>query len=154
MHILRTKNIGRNGFLAELIIEMIDRLDFGSIQCLYLVLFLKEAPYKEVMCFAEVRDEKNERMSKTKPNYVKFDDAADKMGSDILRWNYSTASIGSNMRFGWGTLEDVRRRFYIQLWNSYNYFVTYAKLHDWDWKKYDVKKLTHLMDKWMVAKDK
>ncbi len=118
------------------------------------VVFEKKAPYKEVICFAEVRDENNERMSKTKPNYVKFDDAADKMGSDILRWNYASASIGGNMRFGWPTLEDVRRRFYIQLWNSYNYFVTYAQLHNWDSDKYNVEKLDHLMDRWMVAKTK
>jgi len=150
---LDDKKYWEKWFPAELVIEMIEqiRLWFYSM-LVFGVVFEKKAPYKEVMCFAEVRDEKNEKMSKTKPNYVKFDDAADKMGSDILRWNYATASIGSNMRFGWGTLEDVRRRFYIQLWNSYNYFVTYAKLHDWDWKKYDVKKLTHLMDKWMVAK--
>lgn len=150
---LDDKKYWEKWFPAELVIEMIEqiRLWFYSM-LVFGVVFEKKAPYKEVMCFAEVRDEKNEKMSKTKPNYVKFDDAADKMGSDILRWNYATASIGSNMRFGWGTLEEVRRRFYIQLWNSYNYFVTYAKLHDWDWKKYDVKKLTHLMDKWMVAK--
>lgn len=142
-------------FPAELVIEMIEqiRLWFYSM-LVFGVVFEKKAPYKEVMCFAEVRDENNERMSKTKPNYVKFDDAADKMGSDILRWNYSTASIGANMRFGWPTLEDVRRRFYIQLWNSYNYFVTYAQLHNWQSEKYDVEKLEHLMDRWMVAKTK
>lgn len=150
---LDDKKYWEKWFPAELVIEMIEqiRLWFYSM-LVFGVVFEKKAPYKEVMCFSEVRDEKNEKMSKTKPNYVKFDDAADKMGSDILRWNYATASIGSNMRFGWGTLEEVRRRFYIQLWNSYNYFVTYAKLHDWDWKEYDVKKLTHLMDKWMIAK--
>lgn len=140
-------------FPAELVIEMIEqiRLWFYSM-LVFGVVFEKKPPYKEVMSFAEVRDEKNERMSKTKPNYVKFDEAADKMGSDVLRWNYSTASMGANMRFGWPTLEDVRRRFYIQLWNSYNYFVTYAQLHSWDYAEYDVKKITHLMDKWIVAK--
>lgn len=142
-------------FPAELVIEMIEqvRLWFYSM-LVFGVVFEKKAPYKEVICFAEVRDENNERMSKTKPNYVKFDDAADKMGSDILRWNYASASIGGNMRFGWPTLEDVRRRFYIQLWNSYNYFVTYAQLHNWDSDKYNVEKLDHLMDRWMVAKTK
>lgn len=138
---------------AEFVTEMIEqvRLWFYSM-LVFGVVFEDTAPYRNVMCFAELRDENNERMSKTKPNYVKFDDAADKVGSDILRWNYSTASVGANMRFGWSTLEDVRRRFYIQLWNSYNYFVTYAQLNNWDHKKYDIKKVNNLMDKWLVAK--
>ena len=78
------------------------------------VILEKRVPYKEVMGFAELRDEKNERMSKTKPNYVKFDDAADRVGSDIIRWNFVTAPTGGNMRFGWPTLDEVRRSFYLR----------------------------------------
>ncbi len=142
-------------FPAEFVTEMIEqiRLWFYSM-LVFSVVFEKKAPYKKVLCFAELRDENNERMSKTKPNYVNLDDASDKMGSDVLRWNYSTASVGANIRFGWPTLEDVRRRFYLQLWNSYNYFVTYALLTEWDYKKYDVNNTPHLMDKWMIAKTK
>ena len=142
-------------FPAEFVTEMIEqiRLWFYSM-LVFSVVFEKKAPYKKVLCFAELRDENNERMSKTKPNYVNLDDAANKMGSDVLRWNYSTASVGANIRFGWPTLEDIRRRFYLQLWNSYNYFVTYALLTEWDYKKYDVNNTSHLMDKWMIAKTK
>lgn len=138
---------------ADFITEMLEqvRLWFYSM-LVFGTILEKQVPYKEVMCFAELRDEKNERMSKTKPNYVKYEEAADKVGSDVLRWNYASASVGANMRFGWSTMEDVRRRFYIQLWNSYNYFVTYAKLNDWEYEKYDVKKITNLMDKWLVSK--
>jgi len=150
---LENREYWEKWFPAELVIEMIEqvRLWFYSM-LVFGVVLEKKAPYKEVFCFSEVRDENNERMSKTKPNYVNFDDASDKMGSDILRWNYSTASVGANMRFGWATLEDVRRRFYIQLWNSYNYFVTYAQLTNWEYEKYDVKKVDHIMDRWLVAK--
>lgn len=153
LHYLDDKKYWEKWYPADFITEMIEqvRLWFYSMLVFGTVLENK-APYKEVMCFAELRDENNERMSKTKPNYVKFDDAADKVGSDILRWNFTSASLGANMRFGWPTLEDVRRRFYIQLWNSYNYFVTYAQLNNWNPKEFDVKKVINLMDRWLVAK--
>lgn len=153
LHYLDDKKYWEKWFPAELVIEMIEqiRLWFYSM-LVFGVIFEKKAPYKEVMGFAEVRDENNERMSKTKANYIKFDDAADKMGADVVRWNYSTASVGANIRFGWPILEDVRRRFYIQLWNSYNYFVTYAQLNKWDFLKFDVKGVSHIMDRWLVAK--
>ena len=140
-------------FPADFITEMIEqvRLWFYSMLVFGVVLENK-APYSEVLGFAEVRDENNEKMSKTKPNYVKFDDAADKVGSDLIRWNYAGASVGANMRFGWATLEDVRRRFYLPLWNSYNYFVTYAKLHNFDVSEYSVENLENPMDIWVVEK--
>ncbi len=140
-------------FPADFITEMIEqvRLWFYSM-LVFGVVLEKQIPYREVLGFAEVRDENNERMSKSKPTYIKFDEAAEKVGSDILRWNYVTSSVGANIRFSWNGLEDVRRRFYLPLWNSYNYFVTYAKLHNWDNSKYDATALTNVMDRWIVSK--
>ena len=124
---LEDKEYWEKWFPADFITEMIEqvRLWFYSMLVFGVVLEGK-APYKYVLGFAELRDENNERMSKTKPNYIKFDDAADKVGSDIIRWNFATSSIGANSRFGWNILDDERRRFYLPLWNSYKYLVTYS----------------------------
>lgn len=145
----------REWYPAEFITEMIEQVRLWFYSMLVFGVILEgKAPYREVLGFAEVRDENNEKMSKTKPNYIKFDEAASKIGSDIIRWNYAGASVGANMRFGWPILEDVRRRFYLPLWNSYNYFVTYAKLHDFDITRYSVNGLSNPMDKWIVEKTK
>jgi isoleucyl-tRNA synthetase len=152
---LDDKKYWEKWFPADWIVEMIEqvRLWFYSM-LVFGVVLEKKVPYKEVLGFAELRDENNDRMSKTKPNYVKFDNAADRVGSDIIRWNFVTASVGANMRFGWPTLEDVRRRFYIPMWNSYVYFVTYAKLHKWDIKGYSADNVTNLMDRWVINRVK
>ena len=138
---------------AEFIVEMIEqvRLWFYSM-LVFGVVFEGKGPYENALGFAEVRDENNQRVSKTKGNYIPFDEAADKVGTDIIRWNFATASMGGNMRFSYTILEDVRRKFYLPLWNTYNYFVTYAKLHDWDYAKFDQSKLSSEMDKWILAK--
>ena len=142
-------------FPADFVVEMIEqvRLWFYSMLVFGTVLEQK-IPYKEVMGFAEVRDENNQKMSKTAHNYIPFDEAADKVGTDLIRWNFVTSSVGGNIRFGFGILDDVRRRFYLPLWNTYNYFVTYARLHDWDSSKYDSEKVENIMDKWVISKTK
>lgn len=150
---LEDKEYWEKWFPADFITEMIEqvRLWFYSMLVFGVVLEGK-APYKYVLGFAELRDENNERMSKTKPNYIKFDDAADKVGSDIIRWNFATSSIGANSRFGWNILDDVRRRFYLPLWNSYKYLVTYSELHNFDTKRFDIHNIKDNMDLWIVSK--
>ena len=147
------KEYWQKWYPAEFVVEMIEqvRLWFYSM-LVFGVIFEGKAPYETVMGFAEVRDEAGKRMSKTKANYIQLDDAANEVGTDIIRWNFATASIGANMRFSFNILEDSRRRFYLLLWNSYNYLVTYAKLHNWDYSKYNPKKVTNIMDKWIISK--
>lgn len=138
---------------AEFVVEMIEqvRLWFYSM-LVFGVVFEGKTPYQNVLGFAEVRDENNQRMSKTAHNYIPLDEASDRVGTDLIRWNFLTSSVGGNIRFGFSILDAVRRRFYIPLWNTYNYFVTYAKLHDWDYNKYDVGKVNNVMDKWIISR--
>jgi isoleucyl-tRNA synthetase len=152
---LEDKEYWEKWYPAEFVVEMIEqvRLWFYSM-LVFGVIFEDSVPYETVLGFAEVRDENNKRMSKTAHNYIPLDEAADKVGTDLIRWNFLTASVGANIRFGFSILDDVRRRFYIPLWNTYNYFVTYAKLHDWDYSQYDVDKVEHVMDRWVIFKTK
>jgi isoleucyl-tRNA synthetase len=138
---------------AEFVVEMIEqvRLWFYSM-LVFGVVFEDSKPYEKVLGFAEVRDENNQRMSKTAHNYIPLDEASDKVGTDLIRWNFLTASVGANIRFGFSILDDVRRRFYIPLWNTYNYFVTYAKLHDWDYEGFDADKVEYVMDRWVISR--
>jgi isoleucyl-tRNA synthetase len=150
---LEDREYWKQWYPAEFVVEMIEqvRLWFYSM-LVFGVVFEDKAPYENVLGFAEVRDEKNQRMSKTAHNYIPLDEASDKVGTDLIRWNFLTSSIGANIRFGFSILDDVRRRFYIPLWNTYNYFVTYANLHQWDNTQYDVSRIDNVMDKWIVSR--
>lgn len=139
-------------FPADFISEMIEqvRLWFYSM-LVYGVLFEDKVPYQNVLTHGEVRDENNERFSKSGVNYIPFDEAANKIGSDVIRWLYSTQSVGGNVRFGWNIADEARRKFVIPFWNSYKYFVTYANLHDFDQEEVELENL-NVMDKWILAK--
>ena len=86
------------------------------------------APFKTLLGHALVKDEKGEEMHKSKGNTIWFDEAAEKMGVDAMRWLYVRQNPILNLNFGYGPAEEIRRRFFLILWNCYKFFVTYAEL--------------------------
>ncbi len=88
-------------------------------------------PAKNVFSYALMRDENGEEMHKSKGNAIWFEDAAGKMGVDVMRWTYSRHNPASNLNFGYKTGDEVRRQFLIPLWNIYSFFTTYANLDNW-----------------------
>ncbi|HJT63158.1 MAG TPA: class I tRNA ligase family protein, partial [Candidatus Limnocylindria bacterium] len=88
-------------------------------------------PTRTLLGHALVRDEHGEEMHKSKGNAIWFDDAAEQIGADVMRWLYASANPAVNVNFGYGTTAEVVRRFLLPLWNSYSFFVTYARLDRW-----------------------
>ena len=70
-------------------------------------------------------------MHKSSGNSIEFNDAADKMGVDTMRWLYCAQKPENDLLFGYHRAEDTRRRFIIPLWNVYSFFATYASLDHW-----------------------
>jgi isoleucyl-tRNA synthetase len=90
-----------------------------------------QAPMKTLLGHALVRDEHGEEMHKSKGNAIWFDDAAEEMGADVMRWMYAGANPAVNLQFGPHHAAEVVRSFLLPLWNSYSFFVTYANLDGW-----------------------
>ena len=89
-------------------------------------------PFRTVFSYALMRDEKGEEMHKSKGNAIWFEEAAERMGVDSMRWLYARHSPAANLNFGYGNADEVRRRFIIPLWNVYSFFVTYANIDRYD----------------------
>ena len=90
------------------------------------------APFKVLLGHALVRDEQGEEMHKSKGNAIPFDEAADKMGVDVMRWMYCRHNPAANINFGYGPAEELRNRFMLKLWNTYAFFCNYARLDGFD----------------------
>jgi isoleucyl-tRNA synthetase len=69
-------------------------------------------------------------MHKSTGNSIEFDEAADRMGVDVMRWMFTKARPEENILFGWHAADEARRELLI-LWNVYAFFVTYARLAGW-----------------------
>ncbi len=90
------------------------------------------APMKVLLGHASVRDEKGEEMHKSRGNAIPFDDAADKISADLMRWMFCRHNPANNINFGYGAAEEIRSKFVLKLWNTYAFFCNYARLDKFD----------------------
>ena len=88
-------------------------------------------PFRACFTYALLRDEHGDEMHKSKGNAIWFEDAADKMGVDVMRWMYLRHTPANNLNFGYAPGDEVRRQFHIPIWNVYSFFVNYANIDGW-----------------------
>lgn len=85
-------------------------------------------PFKTLLGHALVKDEQGKEMHKSTGNAIWFDDAAEKMGTEVMRWMFFNHEITSNLNFGYDIGKMIRGKFFNTLWNSYAFFINYARL--------------------------
>ncbi len=110
------------------------------------------APFRTILGYALVKDERGQDMHKSAGNAIWFDEAAEKMGVDVMRWLYADHNPFNNLNFGYNVAQDFRKRL-ITLWNSYSFFATYAELDKFDPREHQVpyERLIEL-DRWLLAR--
>src|SRR5436190_2327264 len=69
-------------------------------------------------------------MHKSWGNAIEFDEAAERMGVDVMRWLFAKARPEENIPFGWHAADEARRELLV-LWNVYSFLVGYARLAKW-----------------------
>ncbi|MBN2088982.1 isoleucine--tRNA ligase [candidate division KSB1 bacterium] len=109
-------------------------------------------PFKTILGHALVRDEKGEEMHKSAGNAIWFDDAAEKMGVDVMRWLFTRANPFNNINFGYHIADEVRKNL-VTLWNTYAFWTNYAICDEIDPSKlsFSKKDLSEL-DLWIFAR--
>jgi isoleucyl-tRNA synthetase len=90
----------------------------------------RERPFKTIFGYATLFAEDGRAMHKSWGNAIEFDEAAERMGVDVMRWMYMSARPDDNILFGWHAADEARRGLLV-LWNVYSFFVTYARLVGW-----------------------
>jgi len=69
----------------------------------------REPPFKEIFGYALVFGEDGRPMHKSWGNAIEFDEAADRMGVDVMRWMFARARPEENILFGWHAADEARR---------------------------------------------
>jgi len=103
---------------------------FYSLLAMSTVMENRE-PFQCVLGHALVKDQNGDEMHKSSGNAIWFEDAADKMGVDVMRWIFACHNPVTNLNFGYKIADDTRRRI-LTLWNTYSFFVTYANVDNFD----------------------
>ena len=141
-------------FPAEFVVESFPgqfRNWFYSLLAMSAMLEEK-APFKNLLGHALVKAEDGREMHKSWGNAIWFDDAAEKMGVDVMRWLYASQNPEHNLLFGYSHGDEIRKKL-IQFWNSYSFFATYAEVDSFDPSKTNIKDVDlNIMDKWIISK--
>ncbi len=110
-------------------------------------------PFKTVLGFGTLFGEDGRPMHKSWGNAIEFNEGADKIGVDVMRWMFVRGNPADNMLFGYKMADEVRRRFLLKLWNIYNFFVTYSNLDGFKpVKNAKPKGGLSPLDKWILAR--
>ncbi len=114
----------------------------------------RKPPFLTVLGHGLVFDEKGEEMHKSAGNAIWFDDATDEIGADVMRWLYMSSNPTGNVHFGYGSADEIRRRFFIPLWNIYSFFVTYARLDRFSPQDAESMPITERskLDRWLYSR--
>ena len=90
----------------------------------------REPPFKTILGYATLFGEDGRAMHKSWGNSIEFNEAAERMGVDVMRWMYARQRPEDNILFGYRTADEARRELLV-LWNVYAFFVTFARLAAW-----------------------
>ncbi|HUD44015.1 MAG TPA: isoleucine--tRNA ligase [Patescibacteria group bacterium] len=92
----------------------------------------KRNPFEKVLGYASVLAEDGRPMHKSWGNAIEFNEGANKIGVDVMRWMYVNNDPEQNLLFGYKKADETRRRFHLMLWNIYNFFVLNANIDKWE----------------------
>jgi isoleucyl-tRNA synthetase len=144
----------RHQFPADYICEAVDQTRgwFYSLLAVSTMLFDKSS-YRNCLVLGHILDAEGKKMSKSLGNVIDPWDIFEQQGADALRWALFTAtSPGNTRRFSRGQVGEAVRKYLLTLWNTYSFFVTYARIDGFDPKEdYVEPEDRSLMDRWALS---
>jgi len=109
-------------------------------------------PFKTLLGHAIVRDERGRDMHKSLGNAIWFDDAAEKMGVDVMRWVFCRHNPVNNLNFGYTVGRETERKVHNTLWNVHAFLANYARLDGFDPKAEPVPVAERQdLDRWLLS---
>ena len=144
-------------FPADWVSEMREqiRLWFYS-QHFMSVALTGRAPYRRVLGYEKMLDENGREMHGSWGNMIDAEEAFERMGADVMRWQYCAQPPNQNLLFGFGPAHEIQRKL-LTLWNSCKFLVDYANIvEDWapEWEDLDDGPGGELepLDRWLVER--
>ena len=111
-----------------------------------------EVAFKNVISNGLVLDKKGNKMSKRLGNAVDPFEALQKYGADPIRWYMLTnASPWENLKFDPEGVEEVRRKFFGTLYNTYSFFALYANVDGWTPNMQAAPEHLTEIDRWILS---
>ena len=141
---------------ADFISEGVDQTRgwFFTLHAIHTMIEGKVA-YKNVISNGLVLDKNGNKMSKRLGNAVDPFGALDTYGADAVRWYMLTnSSPWENLKFDPEGVDEIRRKFFGTLYNTYGFFALYANVDGWEPAANGQKRIADFseIDKWILSK--
>ncbi|WP_304343501.1 isoleucine--tRNA ligase [Chryseobacterium koreense] len=143
---------GRKAFPADFIAEGVDQTRgwFYTLHAIATSVFDSVA-YKNVVSNGLVLDKNGQKMSKRLGNAVDPFETLKKYGPDATRWYMiSNANPWENLKFDVEGIDEVRRRFFGTLYNTYSFFALYANVDGFNYAEKEVENRPEI-DRWILS---
>ena len=140
-------------FPADYICEAIDQTR-GWFYTLHAIATLvsDSVAYRNVVCLSHIVDADGKKMSKSLGNILNPYDVFDTIGADALRW-YFLARVAPDVqkRISVDIVADVASSFINTFWNTYGFFILYARLDEVDLNRHIPGARRPEIDRWALA---
>jgi isoleucyl-tRNA synthetase len=143
-------------FPADWVSEMREqiRLWFYSISFMAVTL-VGRSPYRRVLTYEKLLDETGREMHRSWGNAIAVDEALERMGADVMRWQFCGQPPNQNLKFGYGPAHEIQRKL-LTLWNSCRFLVDYANIEEWEPDLADLERgpsgELEPLDRWLVTR--
>jgi isoleucyl-tRNA synthetase len=115
-------------FPADWVSEMREQIRLWFYSQLFMsVVLTGRAPFRKVLGYEKMLDERGREMHGSWGNMIDAGDAFARMGADVMRWQYCAQPPDRNLLFGFGPAQEIQRRL-LTVWNSAKFFVDYANI--------------------------
>jgi isoleucyl-tRNA synthetase len=118
-------------FPADWVSEMREQIRLWFYSQLFMsVALVGKAPFRSVLGYEKMLDEHGREMHGSWGNLIPAEEAFDRMGADVMRWQYCAQPPDRNLLFGYGPAHEIKRKL-LTLWNCVSFLVTYASIEEW-----------------------
>lgn len=147
------KDIFQANFPADFIAEGVDQTRGWFFTLHAIAVMLEDSvAYKNVVANGLVLDKNGDKMSKSKGNVVNPFETIEKYGADATRWYLiGNASPWENLKFDLAGIEEVKRKFFGTLYNTYNFFALYANIDGFVYGDKMALEARTELDRWIIS---
>ncbi len=118
------------------------------------IMAFNRSPYRTVVMHGHTLDERGEKMSKSKGNFVSPDDVIGKYSRDVLRFYTVQSTLWEDFQFSWNAVEVAAKDLQIA-WNVFSFATLYMSLDKFSPDAWPITRLWSNLrdeDKWLVSR--
>jgi isoleucyl-tRNA synthetase len=143
-------------FPADWVSEMREQIRLWFYSQLFMSVALTgRAPFRKVLGYEKMLDEKGREMHSSWGNTIDAPDAFARMGADVMRWQFCAQPPDRNLLFGFGPAHEIQRKL-LTLWNSATFLVQYANVEGFTPRYDDLERGPDVelrpLDTWLVER--